>query len=155
MVLGEEKGVECEVSVDGMRLEHVSEFKYFGCVLDESSTDEAEYRRKVASGMGIAGVLRSLISAKGLQLECARVVHKSLLVPVLMYGSEALIWNKKEKSRIGVVQMDNLKGLLVIRKRGLKGISRKETGNSPRGGNRRVIDYTTRGITQRPSIAKG
>ena len=115
MVLGEEKGVECEVSVDGMRLEHVSEFKYFGCVLDESSTDEAEYRRKVASGMGIAGVLRSLISAKGLQLECARVVHKSLLVPVLMYGSEALVW-KKENSRIRVVQMDNLKGLLGIRK---------------------------------------
>ena len=24
-----------------MRLEHVSEFKYFGCVLDESGTDEA------------------------------------------------------------------------------------------------------------------
>ena len=24
----------------GIRLEHVSEFKYFGCVLDESGTDE-------------------------------------------------------------------------------------------------------------------
>ena len=35
-------GLECEVYVDGIRLEHISEFKYFGCVLDESGTDEAE-----------------------------------------------------------------------------------------------------------------
>ena len=30
------KRLECEVYVDGIRLEHVSEFKYLGCVLDES-----------------------------------------------------------------------------------------------------------------------
>ena len=40
MVLGGEKGLECEVCVDRIRLEHVSEFKYLGCVLDESGTYE-------------------------------------------------------------------------------------------------------------------
>ena len=30
VVLGGEEGLECEVCVDGMRLEHVSEFKYLG-----------------------------------------------------------------------------------------------------------------------------
>ena len=39
MVLNVEEGLECEVSIDGVRLEHVSEFEY---VLDESSTDGAE-----------------------------------------------------------------------------------------------------------------
>ena len=34
MVLNEEEGLECEVHVDGIRLEHV-----LGCVLDESGTD--------------------------------------------------------------------------------------------------------------------
>ena len=34
-------------------------------------------------------------------------------MPVLMYGNEPMIW--KERSRIGAVQMDNLKGLLGIR----------------------------------------
>ena len=38
---GGEKELECEVCVEWMRLEHVSEFKYFGCLLDESDTDEA------------------------------------------------------------------------------------------------------------------
>ena len=39
-----------------MRLEHVLEFKYLGCVLDESSTYEAECRREVASGRRDAGL---------------------------------------------------------------------------------------------------
>ena len=42
MVLNGEDGQECEVYVDVIRLEHVSEFKYLGCDLDESGTDGAE-----------------------------------------------------------------------------------------------------------------
>ena len=41
MELGREEGLECEVCIDGMRLEHVSKFKYLECVLDESGTDVA------------------------------------------------------------------------------------------------------------------
>ena len=39
IVMNGEEGLECEVHVDGIRLEHVSEFKYLRCVLDESGTD--------------------------------------------------------------------------------------------------------------------
>ena len=47
--------------------------------------------RKVANGRRIAGAIRSLVNARNLQLECARVLHKSLPAPVLMYGSETVI----------------------------------------------------------------
>ena len=40
----------------------------------------------------------------------------SLLVPVLAYGSETIIWREKERSRIWGVQMNNLRGLLGIRR---------------------------------------
>ena len=39
MVLNGEERLECEVHVDGIHLEHTSEFQYLGCVLDESDTD--------------------------------------------------------------------------------------------------------------------
>ena len=42
MVLNGEEGLEWEVHVGGIHLEHVSEFKYLGCVLDKSSTDRPE-----------------------------------------------------------------------------------------------------------------
>ena len=74
--------------------------------------DEAECSRKVVSGRRVAGAIRSLVNAGDLQLECARVLHETLLVPALMYSSETLLW-KEERSRIVAVQMDNLRGLLL------------------------------------------
>ena len=35
-----------------------------------------------------------------LQLECARVLHETLLVSVLMYGSETMLWKEKERYKI-------------------------------------------------------
>ena len=33
-----------------------------------------------------------------------------------MYGSETMLWKEKERSRIGAVQMENLRGLLGIKR---------------------------------------
>ena len=49
-------------------------------------------------------------------LECARVLHEGLLGPVLLYGTETMIWREKEGSRIRAVQMDNLRSLLGVRR---------------------------------------
>ena len=66
-------------------------------------SNEAERRRKVVSERRVVGAIRFLVSTRGLQLECARVLHETLLVPVLIYGSEAIIW-KEERSKIRGVQ---------------------------------------------------
>ena len=39
------------------------------------------------------------------------------LVLVLIYGSETMIWKKKERSSIRALQMDNLRFLLGIRRK--------------------------------------
>ena len=56
-------------------MEHVSEFKYLECVLDESITDEADCGTKVMNGRIVAGAIRPLVNARSLQLECARFFH--------------------------------------------------------------------------------
>ena len=89
----------------------MSEFKYLGCVLHESDTDEADCLRKVASGRKVTGVIRSVVKARSLELECARVLPDSLLVPVLTLGSATILWKEEQSSRIGVLKMDNLRGL--------------------------------------------
>ena len=114
MVLNGEEGLECEVHVDGIHLEHVSEFKYLGCVLDKSGTDGAECCRKVVGGRRVAGAIRSLVMLGICSFECARVSHETLLVRVLMYDSETILWKEQERSRLRAVQMDNLRGLLGI-----------------------------------------
>ena len=56
---------------------------------------------------------------------------EGLLIPVLMYRSEMMVWKVKEKSRIKSVQMDNLRYLLgiggidripIVQARGLCGV---------------------------------
>ena len=51
-----------EVCVDGIHLEHVLEFKYLGCVLDKSGTDEAECSSKVASRRKVSGLMLRICS---------------------------------------------------------------------------------------------
>ena len=52
-----------------------------------------ECNRKVENGRMVVGAIRSLVNTRDLQLEFARVVHETLLVPVLLYGSETMLWN--------------------------------------------------------------
>ena len=86
--------------------------------LDESGTDESEYSRKVVvSGWRVAGTIRFLVNAWSLQLGCAKILHESLLKPVLTYGSETMIWREKERLRVRAIQMDNVRGLLGIRRK--------------------------------------
>ena len=71
VVLNGEEGLECEVYIEGIHLEHVSEFKCLGCVLDKSGTDGTECSRKVGSGRRVTGGIRSLVNVKDLRLQCA------------------------------------------------------------------------------------
>ena len=56
--------------------------------MDTSNTDEEECSRKVQSRRRVAVAIRSLVNARSLQVECIRVLHESLLVPILTYGIE-------------------------------------------------------------------
>ena len=46
---------------------------------------------KEVSGRRVAVAIRSLVNAKDLQLEYARVLHETLLVPAFIYGSETML----------------------------------------------------------------
>ena len=43
----------------------------------------------------MAGAIKSLVNTRDLELQCARVLHEILLVPVLMYGSETMLCKDK------------------------------------------------------------
>ena len=102
--------------MDEMQLVHVSELNSMGCVSDESGIDDAECHRKMARGRRVAGAIRPMVIASILLLECTIVLHEPLLVPLLIYDSETMIWKENERYRIMTVQMDNLRGLLGIKR---------------------------------------
>ena len=79
-----------------------------------SGRDEAKCSRVAASERIVADSIMSLVNATTLQLQYAKILHESSLVPILKYGSEAMIW--RERSRIRAVQMNNIRGLLGVRR---------------------------------------
>ena len=68
MVLGGEEELEHEVSVDGMRLEHVSEFKYLFWKNQAQMRQSAQEGDKWEEDFSAT---RSLVNGKDLQLDCA------------------------------------------------------------------------------------
>ena len=68
-----------------------------------AGTDGAECSRKVASGRRVSGTIRSLVNARDMQIQCARFLHETLVVPVLIYGGNTMFWKEKERSRIRAV----------------------------------------------------
>ena len=60
--------------------------------MDQSYSDGDECRRKVAIGRKVASAIRSLVNAG------------SLPMPVLFHTRDTIIWRKKKKPRIKVVQ---------------------------------------------------
>ena len=61
-----------------------------------TNTEEAECSRKMGSGRRVAVAIRSLVNARDLQLKYAKVLYEILLVPVLIYGIETMLWKQRE-----------------------------------------------------------
>ena len=85
------------------------------CV-NESVTDRGECCKKVANERTVESAIISLKNAWSLRLECAKVLYESLLVLVLMHVKGTKVRSEKERSRVRVEQMDNLGGLVGIRR---------------------------------------
>ena len=65
-------------------MEHVLEFKYLGFVGGKSDTHEAECCKEMANKRKEADTIKYVVDAKCLLLECAKVLHENVIVPVLM-----------------------------------------------------------------------
>ena len=59
--------------------------------MDDTGTDGAECRRKVANGKWVAGAIKSLFNAREFQIDYGRILHETLFVPVLTYVSETML----------------------------------------------------------------
>ena len=68
--------------------------------MDGAGTDGAECSMKVANGRRVAGAIRSLINPKDLQLECARVLHETLLYMFLQTSEVCLVLGGWTESRM-------------------------------------------------------
>ena len=84
--------------------------------MDEAGPDVEECSRKVVSGRRVADAISSLVNAKNWQIECASLARNIACTCPYVRQCETVLWNEKERSKIGAVQLDNPRGLFGIRR---------------------------------------
>ena len=82
--------------------------------MDESGTKEAECSRKVERGRKVVGVIRLLVNTRYLQLECVRVFHETLHVPILTYDRETMLWKRRGDLGLGLYRWTTSEACLVL-----------------------------------------
>ena len=107
------KGLKCEVCVNGAQLDQVSVFRYFGCFW------WIWYKCCQVLWKNWVGRKLQLLWGPWLMLgACSLSVWGIACSLTILWhmAYDTMIWKEKEMSRIRAVQMDNLRGLLGIRK---------------------------------------
>lgn len=75
---------ECNIEIGSGKIERVKEFKYLGCMC----IDDADIESRVKAENLMNGALHSFVSHQNVSKNARLVVHKGVLMPTLMDGSE-------------------------------------------------------------------
>lgn len=81
--------------IDGKEVEQVNYFVYLGFLFTRDGKCEGDNERRVRAGNQINGTLHTFLS-QNITQKARQAVHKSILVPTLMYGSETWVWQKRQ-----------------------------------------------------------
>ena len=102
------------VHLGGERLEEVESFKYLGSVVAADGGVEEDVRQRVNEGCRVMGVLNGLFKCRELRMEAKRGLYEGVVVPTVMYGSEAWGLKMKERNTLNVFDMRCLRSMCGV-----------------------------------------
>ncbi|KAI5639199.1 reverse transcriptase (RNA-dependent DNA polymerase) domain-containing protein [Phthorimaea operculella] len=116
MVFEKEEGMtECNIMIEEERVEQVKEFVYLGSKFTSDGKCESDIERRVNAGNMVNGALHAFMNSQKVSNKARLAVHRGVLVPTLMYGSESWVWQKKHESRINAVEMRALRSMIGVK----------------------------------------
>ena len=105
------------IELNGERLEQVNEFVYLGSMFDRNGRIDGEITRRVNAGAQVVDAMNKFARDERLSKGARMAVYGSVVVPVLMYGSETWVWQKRHRSRITACEMRYLRGVRGVMRR--------------------------------------
>lgn len=107
---------DLQIMVNGNQLEQVKEFVYLGGQISQDGKCVADIKRRIGLTWAVFSKLQNIWNCHNLTLEIKLKVHESMVIPVLMYGSECWTIRKEDERRILVAEMCWLRRILGISK---------------------------------------
>lgn len=106
---------ECDIMIGGEKIEQVREFVYLGSMFTRDGKYEGDVERRVKAGNRVNGALHAFMSSQKVSNRARLAVHRGVLVPTLMYGSDSWVWQKKDESKINAVEMRALRSMCGVK----------------------------------------
>nr|CAH7761708.1 unnamed protein product [Callosobruchus chinensis] len=98
------------ISIDGKKLEDVDTFKYLGTVIDSTGREDQNLGERISGAGKLFWALnRSCFSKRELSIKTKLKVYKTLVLPVLLWGSESWVLSKRMKQQLQTMEMKFLR----------------------------------------------
>ena len=102
--------------VNGEPLEEVDCFKYLGSQVAADGVCERDVVHRMNEGYRAWGVLKSVLSNRGLWIKAKKCLYEGVIVPTVLYRAEA--WGMR--SLVGVSRIDRVRNEEVRRRAGME-----------------------------------
>ena len=87
-----------------MTFEHVSSFKYLGSIVNETTKTEEEIQSRIAAGNRAYHANKKLLTNKLLSKNSKMSVYKTIIRPVVTYGSETWMMNIANEEKLKIFE---------------------------------------------------
>src|SRR5215470_5338541 len=104
MVLSKAEGRRVEIKIGQHKVEQVKQFKYLGAMVTEDGRCEQDIKCRIAMAKASIGK-RKKVLCSNMSMALRVRLAKTLVWPVMMYGSETWILKKEEKGRLEAFEM--------------------------------------------------
>ena len=88
---------DLQITVKGNKLEQAKELVYLGGQISQDRRCESDIRRRIGLTWAVFNKLSNIWNCHNLTLEIKLQVFESMVIPVLMYGSECWTMRKEEE----------------------------------------------------------
>ena len=102
------------VILNGEPLEEVDCFKYLVSQLAAIGGCEGDAVHRMNEGYRAWGVLKSILSNRGLRIKAKKCLYEGVIVPTALYGTEACGMRSAERSKVNVLEMKCLRSLVGV-----------------------------------------
>jgi hypothetical protein len=113
MRISREEGKSMNITINGNKLEQVTQFCYLGSTITEDCRSHTEIKKRIAMGKEAFDKRRELLRGK-LKLELKKRMVKSLVWSVVLYGAETWTLTKEDTKRLEAFEMWTWRRILKI-----------------------------------------
>jgi hypothetical protein len=96
----------------------VKNYVYLGTIINDSGDESKEIEARLIKGDKCAGALHKIIKSKNVSRKTKIHLYKTVIRPVVLYGSETWILNKTEEGKIDIWERKILRRLFGGKREG-------------------------------------